>query len=123
MEAVASLRVPRSPGARPSLGWPSSTCPRSGWGPVFVKIATIRPPRSSLSVASTDSSPLEVLLFDCSFGNFIKRKDCAFFQPSLTHWFGIPASYCFSAGSRKRRLLLLKGLYTYLLGILGLPSF
>ncbi|KAJ8466909.1 hypothetical protein OPV22_029461 [Ensete ventricosum] len=60
MEAVASLRVPRSPGARPSLGWPSSTCPRSGWGPVFVKIATIRPPRSSLSVASTDSSPLEM---------------------------------------------------------------
>ncbi|THU68389.1 hypothetical protein C4D60_Mb08t03390 [Musa balbisiana] len=60
MEAVASLRVSRSPGARQSVGGPSSTRPRSRWGPVFVKTASIRPPRSSLSVASTDSSPLEM---------------------------------------------------------------
>ncbi|CAL9112000.1 uncharacterized protein LOC135680651 [Musa acuminata AAA Group] len=60
MEAVASLRVPRGQFARQSLGGPSSTRPRSGWGPVFVKTASVRSPRSSLSVASTDSSPLEM---------------------------------------------------------------
>ncbi|XP_064975787.1 uncharacterized protein LOC135618653 isoform X2 [Musa acuminata AAA Group] len=60
MEAVASLRVPTGQGARQSLGGPSSSRPRSGWGPVFVKTASVRPPRSSLSVASTDSSPLEM---------------------------------------------------------------
>ncbi|WOL04880.1 hypothetical protein Cni_G13602 [Canna indica] len=60
MEAVASLRAPRSPGACLSVASPSSSRLRSGWRPVFVKIASVPATRSSLSIPSTGSPPKEM---------------------------------------------------------------